>query len=207
VIVEDLLWKDSITPCGLSRSFQGLLMGEPVLWEAELCEIRFLGVLGTVGMIFDLRPGFYGMSEEDAPADVAVLVVRGVKYCNSPGIRDALVLWETQSTDRSWRCRIGLVHTPGQTVISGTGASVYGGLIPGFPGRQPDLGRDDPATIRAGWPTWQSEFVMTVEPEHVNPEMVKDYVHWERYPGTTIVRRESDASHKTIMKWIGEGSS
>ena len=119
-----------------------------------------------MGIIFGLRTGLASEEDWGAPADVADLIVQGVQKLSSPIIRDAMVKWETIVDESGWACQIGQVHTPGVIEIRGTRASVYGGVIPGFPDCQPLLSESGLNVVRAGWPSWQSEFVMTIEPEY-----------------------------------------
>lgn len=69
MITEDLLWIDDVVPMGLPRGFKGILKGVDWLREAEPCDVRFLGVLGTVGVIFDLRGALGSQSGWGTPAD------------------------------------------------------------------------------------------------------------------------------------------
>jgi len=155
----------------LPRSFKGLLDGTDILQEAEPCDLRYVGVLGLVGLIFDLRTALYASADWAAPADVAVLIVGSVEQCSVPWLRDQLESWHVSKGLGSWSCSIGCVHGSGKIRIAGGYASVYGGVVPGLPDRQPHLGTEARNKIRSGWPTRQSEFVLTAEPEHSDPQI------------------------------------
>ena len=150
--------------------------------EAEPCDIRFVSVLACVGVIFDLRTALYSSTDWATRANVAVLVVGGVTGCSSMALGHRLCGWEVAGSADHWLCRMQLDRA-GTTVISGYCASVYGGMVPDLPDAQPLFGTEDRNTIRRGWPTWQSDFVITVEPEHTRPNGIPGSIYPEHRPG------------------------
>jgi len=176
MVIDDLLWWDNVSALGLPPGLCGTLQGSDVLLECEVVDVRVYGVLNSVGIIFNGN-GLIATSDWGHLFNVAVLVVRGVVKLESPAIRDYIGSWDVILDEERWMCRIGQVHTPGQVAIWGCGASLYFGQVPGLPDPQPFLGDFDTAAIRGGWPTWGSEFEVTVEPEHANPHLVGGYVH------------------------------
>jgi hypothetical protein len=152
------------------------LDGVDWLMDAEPCDIRFLGVIDVVGVLFDLRTGFFDPRSWGIEANAAVLVVRGVSVCRVPSLRSQMWGWEVSCDESSWSCRMMQWNTPGAVEIVGTSASLYGGHLPALPLCQPMLGKARPEGIRAGWVGWDWEFEMTVEPEHANPYLIGGYI-------------------------------
>jgi len=177
MIIEDLLWVDDIITCGLPSYLEGTLQGSDDLQECEIVDIRACPVIGTVGVILDARSGLMQILPWARVVNAAVLVVRGVTRFESPRIWDPMGILDVEMDDWRWMCWTGQVHVPGKVVIQGCGASLYLGRVPGLPDAQPFLGDFDTAAIRGGWPTWGSEFDVTIEPEHANPHLVGGYVH------------------------------
>ncbi|MCL2483662.1 MAG: hypothetical protein FWF43_09685 [Propionibacteriaceae bacterium] len=175
MIVEDLLWQDALSSWGLPRVSDGTLQGRACLYEYDIADVRVCGALRSVGVLFDARTGFpFSLGNEQV--NTVVLVVRGVTAFECPQVGDWLESWVVETDEHGWECRLGQVHFPGRVVIRGCGASLYAGVIPGLSNAQPDLGCGDPLSIRQEWPTWQSEFVVTVEPEQANPHLIGGYV-------------------------------
>jgi len=177
MIIEDLLWMDDVDPLGLPCGYQGILEGNDALYECEVSDVRYIRVLRTAALIIDLRTGMCTDAGWGAPADVAVLVVRMMDDCQCAWIRDVIGSWVVTNDDGKWAVDIGQIGSPGHLKIQGSGASLYVGRVPGLPRQQPDLGADAIEVIRDGWPTWQSEFTLLIEPQHANPHLIGGCFH------------------------------
>ena len=176
MIIEDLLWRDSVDAMGLPTGERDTLVGADVLQECEVLDIRVCGVLSSVGVILDGRTGLLQVMPWAPLVDTVVLVVRGVTGFESPSIRDAVGSWEVVWDENSWTCRMGQFCTPGQVLISGCGVSLYFGRVPGLTDTPPLLGSSGYEVVRAGWPHWGSPFEVMIEPEHVHPHVIGGYV-------------------------------
>ena len=179
VIIEDLFWRYDPGVSRLPEGLQGVVDGVVLPSGWWLSDVRFVGVVGSVGVLFELpsSPGAGG------GAGVAVLVVQNVSYLAAPAVRGPVTGWQVHVDEAVgrwglWECRLGVGG--GVVEIVGTRAILFAGRVEDRRRLVPD--GDAVGLLRAGLPSWGSTFVMTMEPGCSDAGIAKGYAQWERGP-------------------------
>ena len=178
MIVEDLLWWDSVAEIGLAENDCGdALHGGGHLLGARLCDLWFVGAINAMGMIFELGKTFPSKSLLRS-CDVAVIVVRGISFLGCQPTNQIVTGWQVEYSDSNWECGISVDGNQGLIRIVGACASIFRGIATNLP---EDDGLVDPQDPSQMWSstTWSSDFVLTSEPRHVNGKLMEGYA-WGR---------------------------
>lgn len=135
------------------------LVENDALQEAQVLDLRFEPLTGTLGVIFELRQAL-----QLREGSTGVLVLRGVQALAWDGhVRDVrFAAWSVGSSVPSVRddlFGLSLVmwpHPGARLDLASVGAEFYVGSVPGLSEAPPDYG--DPATTRSEIASWDSEY-------------------------------------------------
>jgi hypothetical protein len=175
MIIEDLFWCYKPSESLLPGSLQQILDGTITLPDWELCDVRFMGIVGSVGLLFR-TPASFG-------ADLAVLLVQGVSHLAGQALYGSVASWDkclesAQATLTYWRWRIGLSN--GTSVeITGTRAILFAGRTPGNLTVAARKTIDTQDKCRTQIPSWTSPFELTMQPGCSDTEIASGYIQWD----------------------------
>ena len=178
MILEDWLWRYEPAVDELPRLFRGTLDGGDLpdgLREVSLVEVRFLGVVGSVGLLFESYQSSDGGGESFR--DVIVVVVQGVSWVSGTLGRGLVTKWATVDGEGRWVCTINMEGIEDPFKVVGSRAFLFGGRV--FNQAEPSNSGDVVGLFRSGLVTWQSEVVPTSRPEQSGCDLAERYVQWE----------------------------
>ena len=176
MIIEDLFWRYDPGEVRLPEGLQSMIDGVVLPSGWWLSDVRFVGVVGSVGVLFGLPRA----ADADDGMSVALLVVHGVTHLAAPAVRGLVTSWRVHADEKVgqwglWECRIGV--DGGVVEIVGTRAILFAGRVADRCGLVSD--GDVVGLFRAGLPSWGSQFVMTMEPGCSGPGIAGGYAQWE----------------------------
>ncbi|MCL2483663.1 MAG: hypothetical protein FWF43_09690 [Propionibacteriaceae bacterium] len=175
-MIEDLLWRyDPLGP-GLAQGLQAVVDGTTGLPQGMwLSDIRFVGVVQSVGLIFDVPAGA-DVRIGQGLVSVVVLVVQGASHVSAPVVRGPVVGWQVHRDEGVWTCQVSVGGSDDPVRIVGTRAIMFGGRTTNAPSQVPD--GDVAQSVRAGIPSWSSPFTMTMIPGCSDSDIAQGYVQW-----------------------------
>jgi hypothetical protein len=159
ITVGDLLWPRPALRRFASQPEADPLTENGALQEAQLLDVRFDALRGTVGLLFELR-----LALQLREGNTGVLIARGVRQLSWAAeqrstLRTAWTVGGSipRNEDRLFSLELGLWPNA-QLALVAESAAFFAGDVPGLD-RIPDYADDDEVTVRSQLAGWHSEFV------------------------------------------------